>query len=62
MVNDDSFRISDLAEIAEIDRFGLDLEFPQQFVVQRWSRPCSYAALRGATRERERERGERGGA
>jgi hypothetical protein len=48
-VNDDSFQISDLAEIVEVDWFGSDLEF-----MQRWSRHRSYAALRGATRERER--------
>jgi hypothetical protein len=55
MVNDDSFRISDLVKIAEVDQFGSDLEFQQDFIVQRWSRPRSYAALWGATRERERE-------
>jgi hypothetical protein len=58
MMHDDSFRISDPAEIAKVDRFGSDPEFLQDFVVQRWSHPRSYAALRGATRERE----ERGGA
>jgi hypothetical protein len=56
MVNDESFQISDPAKIAEVDRFGSNPEFLQDFVVQQWSRPCSYAALWGATRERERER------
>jgi hypothetical protein len=64
MVNDDSFQISDPDKIAQVDQFGSDPEFLQDFVVQRWSRPHSYAALRGATgervreREREREKGE----
>jgi hypothetical protein len=57
MENDDSFWISDLAEIAEVDRFGSNTEFPQHFIVQRWSLPHSYAALREPRdRERERER------
>jgi hypothetical protein len=55
-VHDDSFWISDPAEIAEVDRFGSDPEFLQHFVVQRWSHPHFDAALRGATQERERER------
>jgi hypothetical protein len=49
MVNDDSFWISDPVEIAEVDRFGSDPEFPLHFIVQRWSHPRFYAALRGAT-------------
>jgi hypothetical protein len=60
-MNYDDLRISDLAENAEVDRFGLDLEFAQHDGVQRWSSPRSYIALRGATREREareRKRGE----
>jgi hypothetical protein len=56
MAHDDSFRISDPTEFAEVDRFGFDLEFLQHFIMQRWSRPRSDAALRGATQERERER------
>jgi hypothetical protein len=52
-VNDDCFEISDLAEITEVDRFGSDPEFPQNFVVQRWGHSHSYAALWGATRKRE---------
>jgi hypothetical protein len=35
MVNNDSFRISDLVEIAELDHFRSDLEFLQDFVMQR---------------------------
>jgi hypothetical protein len=56
MVNDDDFPISDPAEIAEVDQFGSDTEFPQHDCVQRWSGPHSYAALWGATREGELER------
>jgi hypothetical protein len=56
-----SFGISDPADIAEVDRFGSDVEFPQHDGVQRWSSPRSYAALQGATQEGELERG-RGGA
>jgi hypothetical protein len=52
-VNDDDLRISDPAEIAEVDRFGSDPEFPQHNDMQRWSSPRSYAAIRGATREGE---------
>jgi hypothetical protein len=44
------------AEIAEVDRFESDLKFPQHDSVQWWSWPCSYASLRGATQEKERER------
>jgi hypothetical protein len=33
-MNNDSFQISDLAEIAEVDRFGSDPEFLQDVVVQ----------------------------
>jgi hypothetical protein len=45
--------VSDLAEIAEVDRFGSYLDFPQHDGVQWWSRPRSYAALRGAAWEGE---------
>jgi hypothetical protein len=58
-VNDDDLQISNLAEIAEVDRFGSGLEFPQPDSVQRWSSPRSYEDLRGAAREGEMwERGE----
>jgi hypothetical protein len=53
MVNDDDLRISDLAEIVEVARFGSDLEFSQHDGVEWCSSPCSYAALRRATREGE---------
>jgi hypothetical protein len=46
-VNDDDLRISDLAEIAKVDRYGSDPKFPQHDGVQRWRDLCSYAALRG---------------
>jgi hypothetical protein len=36
-VNDDDLRISDLAEIAEVDQFGSDPKFPQHDGTQRWS-------------------------
>jgi hypothetical protein len=32
-----SFEISDPAEIAEVDQFGSDPEFPQHDGVQQWS-------------------------
>jgi hypothetical protein len=44
-MNDDSFWISDPAKIVKVDRFGIDLKFMHDFVMQRWSRPRSYAAL-----------------
>jgi hypothetical protein len=52
-VNDDDLWISNPAEIAEVDWFGLDPEFPQHDNMQWWSSPRSYAALRGATQEGE---------
>jgi hypothetical protein len=52
-VNDDDLWISNPAEIAEVDRFGSDPKFPQYDGVQRWSSPCSYAALQRAMREGE---------
>jgi hypothetical protein len=49
----------DPTEIIEVDRFGSDPEFSQNFVVQRWGHPHSYAALRGAKRKREMGEGRR---
>jgi hypothetical protein len=48
--------VSDPVEIAEVDQFGSDPEFPLHNGVQCWSSPCSYIALRGATWEGELER------
>jgi hypothetical protein len=53
-----SSNISDPAKIAEVDRFGSDLEFPQHNGVQRGVDLCSYAALQEATQEGEVEREE----
>jgi hypothetical protein len=36
-MNDDDLRIFDLAEIAEVDQFGSDPEFPHHDSIPRWS-------------------------
>jgi hypothetical protein len=51
---DDDLRDSDPAELAEVDLFGSDLEFPQHDSVQWLGRSRSYAALLGIPHERER--------
>jgi hypothetical protein len=61
-VNDDSFRIWDPAEIVVVDWFGSDPEFPLDFVVQRVALAPTQPFGEPHERERERERGERGGA
>jgi hypothetical protein len=55
MVNDDDLRISDLAEIVEVDWFGSDLESPQHDGVQLWSSPL---LLRSPSGIHTGERGE----
>jgi hypothetical protein len=52
----------DLAEIAEVDRFWSNPEFPQDDIVLQWIWPRSYAALWGATWEGDAWEREWGGA